>query len=133
VAAIFRAAPTSSNRSSSAAACRRPPAQVQQISHQPQVLLAGEQVVHRGELAGDADRGADRGWVASQVVPGHLDLPAVRRDQRGQYPDHGRLASPVRPEQREHGPAGHCQVDVIEHDLLAERLAQPGHRDARPG
>jgi hypothetical protein len=34
------------------------PAQVVQAGHQDQVLLAGEHVVHRGELAGDGDRGA---------------------------------------------------------------------------
>ncbi len=37
------------------------------------------------------------------------------------------LARPVGPEQREDGPARHRQVDVIEHYLRAERLAQPGH------
>ncbi|GAA3080612.1 hypothetical protein GCM10020000_78070 [Streptomyces olivoverticillatus] len=33
-------------------------AEAQQVGHEEQVLLGGEQVVERGELPGDADRGA---------------------------------------------------------------------------
>ena len=60
------AASARSNRSSSSAARRRPSraAEVVQVGHQDQVLLAGEQVVDGRELAGDADRGADRVGVA---------------------------------------------------------------------
>src|SRR5207247_1110917 len=46
-----------------------------------QVLLAGEQVVDGRELAGDADRGADRVGVAGEVVAGDPDLAGVGADQ----------------------------------------------------
>ena len=49
---------------------RAPPAlgsaQVAQVGHQDQVLLAGEQVVHRRELPRDADRGAHPVGIAGQ-------------------------------------------------------------------
>jgi hypothetical protein len=115
----------------------RPPpplaAQVVQVGHQQQVLLAGEQVVHRGELAGDADRGPHRVRVPGQVVAGDAHLAAVGADQDGQDVHGGGLAGAVGAEQREDRPLRHLQVDAVEHDLVAERLAQPGRRDRRPG
>ncbi len=59
------------------------PAQVVQICHQPQVLFTGEQFVHRRELAGDPDGGADRVWLPGQVVPGDLRLATIGTDERG--------------------------------------------------
>jgi hypothetical protein len=94
-------------------------AQVAQVGHHEQVLLAGEQVVHRGELAGDADRGPDR----VRVGP----------DQGGQDVHGGGLAGAVGAEQREDRSLGNLQVDAVQHQLVAERLAQPGRRDRRSG
>ena len=48
-----------------------------QVGHQLQVLLAGQQVVHRRELAGDADRRAHAVRVVGDVVAGHLQLAGV--------------------------------------------------------
>ena len=53
--------------------------QVVQVGHQEQVLLAGEQVVHRGELAGYPDRGAD---LVRAPGSGHDRRRAPRRGRR---------------------------------------------------
>jgi len=53
------------------------------------------QVVHRGELAGDADRGADRVRGGGHVVAGHRYHAAVGRDQGGQDPHDRGLACAV--------------------------------------
>jgi hypothetical protein len=73
---------------------------VVQVGHQQQVLLAGEQVVDRGELAGDADRGAHRvGSVATSWPATRTSPPSA--DQRGQDLHRGGLAGAVRAEQGE--------------------------------
>ena len=102
-----------------------------QVCHQPQVLLAGEQVVHRRELACDADRATNRIGVAGQVVTCDQCLPAVGADQRGQDLHHRGLPGAVGAEQREHGALRNVEVDAVEHHVGAERLAQPGDGDSR--
>jgi K+-transporting ATPase A subunit len=62
------------------------------VGHQPQVLLAGEQVVDGGELAGHADRGAYPVGLGHDVVTGDPDGAGVRGQQRGQDLHGGRLA-----------------------------------------
>ncbi len=109
------------------------PGQVVQIRHQQQVLLPGEQVVHRGELAGDADRGAHRVGFAGEVVPGDLDVTGVGTDQRGQNLDRGGLPGAVRAEQCEDRSRWHVEIETVEHHLVTERLAQSGRGDRRPG
>ena len=52
-------------------------AEVVQVGHQLQVLLAGQQLVHRRELAGDADRRAHAVRVVDDVVAGHLHVAGV--------------------------------------------------------
>jgi hypothetical protein len=116
---------------------RAPPAfaavQVVQVRHQQQVLLAGEQLVDRGELAGDADHLADRVGLPGQVVAGDPDLAAVGADQRGQDLHRGGLAGAVGAEQREDGSFGDLQVDAVQRERVAVRLAQPGRPDRRLG
>jgi hypothetical protein len=104
---------------------------VQQVGHEPQVLRAGQQVVDRGELAGQGDRGAHGVRFAMQVVPRDAGLPAVGGGEGGQDVDGGRLARPVRAEQGEDRPFRHGQVEAVEHDLGAEGLAQARDRDGR--
>ena len=55
-------------------------AEVVQVGHQLQVLLAGQQLVHRRELAGDADRRAHAVRVVDDVVAGHLRVRRSRRE-----------------------------------------------------
>ena len=94
-------------------------AEMEQIRHQDEVLLAGEEAVHRRELAGDADRGPDRFGLAPDVVAGDLDLAAVGGDQRRQDMDRRRLAGAVRAEQGEDRPGPDLEVDAVEDELLA--------------
>ena len=54
-------------------------AQVPEVGHQLEVLLAGEQPVDRRELAGDADQAADRIGLAGDVMAGR---PGRRRRRR---------------------------------------------------
>ena len=128
------AASTRSNRSSSSAATPPAlgPAEVAQVGHQDQVLLAGEEAVDGRELAGDADRAAHRVGLAGQVVAGDPHLARVGADQRGQDLHGRRLAGAVGAEQREDRALGDAQVDAVEHDRVAERLAQPGRLQRRP-
>ena len=133
-AGVVPAASASSNRSSRSAARRRPScrAEVPQVGHQPQVLLAGEQVVDGGELPGDGDGGADRLGFARHVVPGRRGpSPPSARVQRGEDVDGRRLAGAVRAEQGEDRPFRHGQVEAVEDDVVAEGLAEPGGRDGR--
>jgi len=67
-------------------------AQVAQVGHQLQVLPAGEQVVHCGELASHPDHGAHPVRVGGDVVAVDLQLPGVHREQGGQRPHQRGLA-----------------------------------------
>jgi hypothetical protein len=72
---------------------------VVQVGHEGQVVPAGQQVVDRGELAGDADRGAHRVGLGDQVVAGDPRAARVEADQRRQDLDDRGLARAVRAEQ----------------------------------
>ena len=54
------------------------PAEVAEVGHQDEVLLAGEELVDGRELAGHADRGADGVGLAADVVARDL-RPGRRR------------------------------------------------------
>jgi hypothetical protein len=97
--------------------------EVVEVGHQPQVLLTGEHVVDRRELAGDADRGPHAVRIVAHVAARHSHLARVGWDQGGQDPHDRRLARPVGPEQREDRALGHGEIDPAEHDDLAEGLA----------
>ena len=101
------------------------PAEVVQVGHHDQVLPAGEQAVDRGELAGDADRGAHLLRVPVQIVAGHPDLAGVGGDQGGQDLHRRGLAGAVRAEQGKDGAFGNVQVDAVEHDLSPYDLCRP--------
>jgi hypothetical protein len=105
------------------------PAEMVQVRHEDEVLLTGEELVDGGVLAGDADRGAYRVGVTGQVMARDAYLAAVGADERGQDLHHGGLARAVGAEQREDRSLGDLQIDAVEHDLVAVRLAQPGRHD----
>src|SRR5664280_265594 len=106
-------------------------AEVASIGHQTQVFVPGEQVVHGGELAGDADQGAHRVRVAGHVVPTDPDVTGVGANQGRQDAHHRRLPGSVGPEQREDRAFGDREVDPVEHDVLAEGLAHCTGTDCR--
>jgi hypothetical protein len=53
--------------------------EVLQVSHQRQVLAAGEELVDGGELPGEPDRGADGVGIARNIVPGDADVSGIGR------------------------------------------------------
>jgi hypothetical protein len=101
----------------------RPPGQAQQPGHHLQVLPAGQHLVHRRELPGQADRPLDPDRVGAQIVPGYGRGPRVGAHQGGQDPDHRGLARAVRAEQGEHCAGPGRQVHVIQDGVAAEGLA----------
>ena len=108
-------------------------AEVPQVGHQLEVLLAGEELVDRGELAGDADDRADRVRLAGDVVAGDLDLAAIGGDQGREDPDRGRLAGAVRSEEREDRAFGDLEIDAVEDDAACRTTCAARSRGSRPG
>ena len=100
------------------------PAEVAKVGHQPKVLLAGEQVVDRGELPGDPDHRPDRSGLGHHVVPTDPGDAGVRTHQRRQDVHGRRLARSVRPEEGEDAGGRDVQVELVEHDLVAEGLRE---------
>ena len=107
--------------------------EVEEIRHQPQVLLAGELAVDRGDLARQGDRVPHLVALASDVETGHPRLACVGRDQRGEDVDRRRLAGTVGPEQGEHRSGGDVEVDPVEGDLLAVGLLEAAGLDGERG
>ena len=107
--------------------------QMVEIRHELEVLLAGQEVVDRRELAGDADLGAHALRIGPQVMPPDLDLAGVGSEHRGEHVDGRRLAGAVRAEQGEDRSRGDLEVDPVEHDVVAVGLAKAGgpNRGAR--
>ena len=95
-----------------------------QIHHQLQVLLPGQQLVHRRELTGDPDRRAHRLGLGRDVVPGDAYRPTVGLHQRGQHVHRRRLTRPVRAEQGEDRARADIKIDAVEHDLVLVGLSQ---------
>jgi len=106
-------------------------AQMVQVGHQPHVLHAREQLVQRGELPGDPDRGPHLVRVVHHVVAGHAQPSCVWRNQGGEDPNHRGLAGAVRSEEGEDRSLGDRQVDAVEHDLLTKGLSHAGNDDRR--
>ena len=103
-----------------------------QVVHEPQdeqVLPAGQVVVHRGVLPGQADHLPNAAWLADGVVAGDAGRASVGPGERGQDPDGGGLACAVRAEEGAHTAAGDVQVQSVQGLDLAERLAQAGGLD----
>ena len=106
-------------------------AEVVEVGHEPEVLAAGQEVVDRRELAGDADGRAHALRVRPQVGTADLDLAGVRREERRQDLDGRRLAGAVGTQQGEHRARRDLDVDPVEDEELAVRLAETGDLDGR--
>ena len=98
-------------------------AEVMEVGHQPQVLLTGQELVHRGELASHADHPADVVGLPNHVESCDVDVAGVSGDQGGQDPHDGRLTCTVRAEQREYLSLADIEVDTVEDSCLTERMA----------
>ena len=90
-----------------------------------QVLRAGQVLVDRGVLAGEADRAAHLLGVADDVVAADPGDAGVGAQQGGEDADGGGLAGAVRAEHAEHGALAGGQVDAGEGLGVAEALGQP--------
>ena len=109
--------------------------QVVEVAHQEHVLLAGDEAVDCGELAGDADRGPHCLGVGGELVTADADVAgrSVGGDEGGEDLDDGGLAGAVRAEQGEDRSFRDVEVDAIEHDLVAVGLAHSVCRDGQVG
>jgi hypothetical protein len=100
-------------------------AQAAQAPDHHQVLPARQDLVDGGVLSRHADVALNGGRLPDHVVTGDPGPAAVGPGQRGQNPDSGGLARPVRPEYAEDGPGRDLEVDAAQGDGLAVPLGQP--------
>ena len=66
----------------------------------PEGLVEGRADGYRRELTGDPDHRAHRPSLGRNIMPGNPYRPTVGLHQRGQHVHRGRLARPIRAEQR---------------------------------
>ena len=112
------------SRSSSTRALRPGPAEVVEAADQLEVAAAGQQLVDRRLLAGEADAGPHAGRLAHDVEPGDLGRALVGGQQRGEDADGRGLARAVGAEQAADG-AGRARRG-------RGRAAPSGRRSACP-
>jgi hypothetical protein len=77
-------------------------------------------VVESRRLGQDADSRADVVGRVADVEPIDRCGPLGRLDERCEHADRGRLAGTVRPEQAEHLPATHGQIDATDRPAIPE-------------
>ncbi len=90
------------------------PRQVVEPADHLEVLLAGQVLVHRGELAGEPDETADHLRFRADVVTEHTGHAGIVGDDRCEDPHDRGLARPVRPEQSEHGSCLDLEGDAVD-------------------
>ncbi len=105
--------------------------QVSEPGHQQQVLLAGQDAVHRGELSGQTDQAPDGGWLADDIVTTDPRGATVRPEQGGKDVHDRGLSGAVGSEQRKDATGGDVEVDVVQHDLVAESFGERFDLDGR--
>jgi hypothetical protein len=96
----------------------------EQPREQDQVLAAGQVLVDRGELAGQAEEAAHGVGLGDDVVAEHARAAAVGEQQRGEHADGGGLAGAVGPEHAVDRLAGDGEVDAVDRAGGAEGLAE---------
>jgi hypothetical protein len=99
--------------------------QVEKLADEHQVLPAGQVLVDRGVLPGQADPSAYPLGMSEYVDAGDLGRAGVRAQQRRQHAYGGRLARAVRAQYAEHGTPGHRQVHAVQRLGGTEPLGQP--------
>ena len=96
-----------------------------------QVLLAGQQLVDRRGLAGQADELAHRAGLLDDVPPEHVHAAGVRPQQRRENADERGLARSVGPQQAEHRALLDSQGHAREGDSRPEALDHAFREDGR--
>ena len=94
-------------------------AELVEPAEHPEVLAAGEVLVDRGVLPGEADQPAHRLGVARDVEAGDGRPARVGTKQRRQDANGRRLSGAVRAEQPEHRAFLHVEIDAVERAHLA--------------
>ena len=105
----------------------------EQPAEQDEVLAAGEVVVDRGQLAGQADERPHLVGLADDVVPEHARVAGVRAQERREHADRRRLAGAVGSEHPIDGAARDREVDAVDGAGLPEALDEPGGLDREQG
>jgi hypothetical protein len=100
-------------------AARRPAVQPHQSGGEPQVLVHGQQPVHRGVLEDQTEPLADRATPAHEVVAQHARPAARRREQRGQHQHGRRLAGAVRTEHADERARRDPEIEALEGPRVA--------------
>ena len=96
---------------------------------QDQVFPAGEVLVHRRELTGEADRAANGVGLLDDVVPEDASAAGIWADQRREHTDRGRLAGAVGAEHAVDGPAAHGEIHPVNSPGVTEGLDESGCLD----
>ena len=102
-----------------------------QAAEQLEVLLAGQRLVDRGVLPGQADAAAQLGGLAHDVEAEHARAAAVGSQQRREDAHGGGLAGPVGAEHAEHAALLDAQADPVERAHLAVALLEALRLDRR--
>lgn len=106
--------------------------QIEQPPDHVEVLPAGELLVDRGVLPGEADDAAQLAGLLHHVVARDDRVPGVGGDQGGQAAYEGGLAGAVGAEHTEDGALAHIEVHAVQSFGLAVVLDQPPHLDGVP-
>ena len=104
-------------------------AEVVKIGHEEKVFLAGQVVVDRRELSGDADARTHRVRIVGRVVPGDADVAAVCGNEGREDFHDGGLAGAVGAEERKDGSAVDRDVDSVQYRLVVVGLLQTRRGD----
>jgi hypothetical protein len=97
---------------------------LQQPPDHQQVLEAGQVLVDRGVLTGQPDHRPHPIGVLHDVESADRCVAGIRSQQGGEHADDRRLARAIRPEEAEHRPRLHGQVDTVHRRRLAEAFDQ---------
>src|SRR5690606_27082882 len=97
------------------------------------VLAHRHRTEGRGDLEGAPDtEPPDPSWRHADRIPAqNADGADIGRQLAHQHVEAGRLAGPVRPDQRDDLAGRHFQADVVDRDDAAEGPAQAGHLEQR--
>ena len=97
-------------------------AEAVQAADQLEVLAAGQQLVERRGLAGEAEQTAGGRRLPAHVYATDAHCAAVRDEQRGENPHQGRLAGAVRSQKTKDLALADPERHPVERPSLAERL-----------
>ena len=97
----------------------------QPLTREARTVRAELVAVIAGEHPGQSDQAAHGVGVLDHIEPEDAGLPRIGQQDRRQDADGRRLASPVGPEQAEHGARRNREVDAVESIDVAEVLDEP--------